>query len=349
MDKQEHAVGLALKTWCSAAALSIMAVAANAQESLIFNVYFPKQAPLYTQVLAPWIDTVEEASGGTLQIEVPEASVGGGREQFPNVVDDVVNISIAPVGLFPPKMRLPNIGQSPFNAATSEAASVATWRTWEEYLNEDKAWGQFKLLATIALSDTTIQTTGEDPITSIEDFAGKKINTSPGTQAVLVDALGATAVPSDGPTRREQLSGGISDGQLMTPDATFVLGFGSLIKTLVKVENGMSRTLFLLFMKQSTFDQLPPEAQAALDAHSGEALSQTGGALQDRMSAGMLKNLTEKNGVKVMTASPELSAEIADRVGFINSDWVAAADAAGFDGAKILEFYRASAAEAGGS
>ncbi|MDA7598921.1 hypothetical protein N8835_02705 [Alphaproteobacteria bacterium] len=44
-------------------------------KELIFNVFIPQRAPLFSKALKPWAEEVEKVSGGSLKLTVPTSSL----------------------------------------------------------------------------------------------------------------------------------------------------------------------------------------------------------------------------------------------------------------------------------
>lgn len=315
-----------------------------AQDSLIFSIYIPPRSGLRSRVLQVWADQVNEAAGGALTVEVPTQSVGALPAQFTNLADGVIDVALIPASFLPPPMRSPNIVDLPFTAESSEAASIAGWRTWEAFLSASPAWADFRLLGLIALSDTTFQCVCDQPLDSLAALQGLKLNSTPGPQSAMLERFGAIPVPAPGPARVEQLSGGVVDGNVMSPNATMILGLNRFIRNAVTVR-GLTKNAFLVMMRQDRFDELSPESQAAIESVSGEALSQAGGRNSDADWERGLAGLREDPNVAVSDAPAEMIAELRSATEFITQGWIERTNAMGLDGQAALDFYIRTAAE----
>jgi TRAP-type C4-dicarboxylate transport system substrate-binding protein len=102
---------------------------------------------------------------------------------------------------------------------------------------------------------------------------------------------------------------------------------------------GMYSSAFGFFMNEDKWNRLPKQDQEAIEKISGEHIARLAGQSWDDADKRGFEAL-KKSGVKIVTASPELQAEVRKRSAPIIEDWVKQASAKGVDAAKILAEFR---------
>ena len=99
------------------------------------------------------------------------------------------------------------------------------------------------------------------------------------------------------------------------------------------------RNVFALFISRDRFEALPEQAQKALTETAGVELARKIGKIMDRIDGSGRKKFEDK-GIAVQEASPEFIDEINAASNFMFDDWMAAAEAAGVDGAAAIEYFK---------
>ena len=115
----------------AAVATAIFAVPATAQEiELKLHHFLGPKAPAHSQMLEPWAQRIEEASGGRVDIEIyPSMSLGGTppeliRKVRDGVVDMVWTLNGYSPGLFPRT----EVFELPQRTSLWRTCSIAIWR-----------------------------------------------------------------------------------------------------------------------------------------------------------------------------------------------------------------------------
>jgi len=306
---------------------------------LIFNVFIPRPAPLYKHALEPWARSVEEASGGTLKINIPAASLAPPKKQFDIVQDGVADISVVTVFFKRKKLTLDLIGSLPLIGATAEGASVAAWETHQKFFADKGQWKEFVPLALFSLGQPAILS-GDGPITSSADLQGFKVLATGKDKITTWRNLGASPVGSDGLKPFEVVSSGVADGVTIPLGTAVNQGLMPATKNVTVVPGGMGgRNVFALFISRDRFEALPEQAQKALTETAGVELARKIGKIMDRIDGSGRKKFEDK-GIAVQEASPEFIDEINAASNFMFDDWMAAAEAAGVDGAAAIEYFK---------
>lgn len=328
----------------AAVALSALSAPAVAETTeLIFNVFIPRPAPLYKNALEPWARAVEEASGGTLKITIPAASLAPPPKQYDLVLDGVADISVAPLTFRRKQASLDMIGYLPLIGATAKGASVAAWETHQKYFADKGQWKDLVLLSVFTLGSPAILS-NTNAIVTQDDLSGFKVLAVGKEKVGTWKNLGAVPVGSSGAKPFEALSSGVADGTTSPLGTAAVQGLLKATKHVTLVPGGMGgRATFGLFISRDRFDALPEEAQKALTETSGAALAAKIGGIMDKIDGSGLKKFQDA-GIEVHEASPEFVASIEAAGAFITDAWKAAAAELGVDADAALAHFKEVAA-----
>lgn len=317
----------------------------TAETTLIHSGWIPRQALEFDTILVNWAKEIEKNTNGRIKINMPAAPLGPTNEHF-----DMVEKGVCDIGLFAMVykrnvVRLPQIVDIPFTAKSSEAASVALWRTHKKFfeaINEAKG---VKILGYYAMPEITLESV-KHPILSLDDLKGMKIGSVPGTNSDIVKALGATPMAAPGIKSFELLSKGTVDGCASAPlFAALALKHGRYVKHITLFPGGLQRIAFALLMRQGAWDDLTPEDKKLFENTLGEKWARQVGKKLDEIEKNVVIKEFSKLGVTFHKADDAFLAAAAERLTFIEKNWLEGAKSRGIDGPAALSYYKKTAAE----
>src|SRR5690606_17066158 len=166
-------------------------VAAQQHTLKLHHLLGPK-SPAHTQMLTPWAERVEKATGGKVKIELyPSMSLGGKPPQLINqvrdgVVDLIWTVNGYTPGLFPRTevMELPNVFKNDPVAANLALYDMFDTQLKEEYTGVEVMFLHVHAGQAIHMRDKEVR--------KPEDLAGTKLRIPTRTGAWVIEALGAT-------------------------------------------------------------------------------------------------------------------------------------------------------------
>jgi TRAP-type C4-dicarboxylate transport system substrate-binding protein len=331
---------LRIASLSAAAALGgcLLVASAQAQTMLRFNNWLPPTHSHLVGVINPWIEQVEEATGGRVQIELTDSSLGAPPRQFDLVAEGIVDVALGIVGYTPGRFKVMHITDLPLISDSGEARSVATWRVYNEHLKPVGEFDDVVLMSVYASTPGSILTR-DDPITDIESYAGMKLRTGGGMMEDINQALGGVNVSAPAGQIYELVSSGVADGALMGGEGYDSFKLEGLINYATVVPGGLYSAGWYIIMNKDAWAKISPEDQEAIMSVSGEQLARLAGAAFDAAEEAGQANW-EKDGVQVTVADEKFMEEVRARAQPLLDGWVAAANAEGVDGEAAFAMYR---------
>jgi len=329
------------------ASLSLGGAAFAADVTLRVHHFLSAEAPMHTEVLAPWKQAVEEQSGGRIEVQLfPSMQLGGKPPQlFDQARDGIVDISWTLLGYTPGRFPIAEVFELPFMSGTAVQTTAALQEFQAKYLGDEMA--QVKPLLLHAPAGYKFHMRN-GPITSLADLKGKKIRAPSRSMTDALNALGATAVGMPVPEVAQALTTGVIDGAQIPWEVVGSLRVEEITNahSEIGIENGgMSTAVMALVMNRAKYDALPDDLKKVIDDNSGAALAALAGEAFDRVEA--------EERQKYLDAGAQINVIPADQLGDwreavqpVVDGWVKAMDGRGLDGQAILDDAQAMLAAA---
>lgn len=268
----------------TALALGLTAGAALSQEvTLRFQHFISPRGSVPQYFMQPWADKVFEESGGRLKIELyPAMQLGGAPPAlFDQIRDGVIDGGWAIPSYTPGRFPESEAFELPFMTSMSaEASSMAAWDYTAQYMQE--RFSEVHLLATHVHGPGVVHNNG-GTVESIADFDGLKLR-GPSRQAnKLLEALGATPVGMPVPAFPEALSKGVVDGGVIPWEIVPPLKVHELVGSHTQIggDRALYNTYFIWAMNHDSYNNLPDDLKAIIDANTGRDTSGWAGRAMD--------------------------------------------------------------------
>jgi len=329
------------RTGAAIAALTVFGAGQAAAETVLkLNNWLPPTHTQLTGIIIPWMAEVEKATEGRVKVQLTDASLGAPPRQYDLAVDGIADVTVGVLGYTPGRFKLAGAAELPFVGETAEELSVALWRTHEKYFAAADEYKDVELLGIYANATGHVMTTAKaGPVTSLENYAGKKFRVGGGLVQEINTALGGVNVAAPANEVYEILSQGVADGTLLPYEAVPSFNLSGVIKHATSVPGGFYSSAWFFVMNKDKFDSLPEANRQAIKEVSGEALARLAGQAQDKIEkeakAGM-----EKAGVTFATADDNFVQGLREKLFAIEAKWVAEADKLGVDGKAALDYMR---------
>ncbi|MFA8440630.1 TRAP transporter substrate-binding protein [Yoonia sp.] len=320
-----------------ALAAGCLSTTAFAQEvTLRLHQFLPAQANVPAHILDVWADKVEADSAGRIKIDrFPAMQLGGTPPQLiDQAIDGVADIVWTVAGYTPGRFPQLEVFELPFISADAEATSRAFWELAEARMM-DTDFADFKPLGLWVHGPGVIHT--NRPITDVADLRGLKLRAPSRTTTTMFTQLGATSVGMPVPAVPESLSRGVIDGAVIPWEVVPALKVQELVTYHTEFPGDAIYTLAFIFaMNQDSYDALPADLQAVIDANSGLEFSAFAGRTQQNDDAPG-RALAQEQGNTIITLTDTQAAAWRAASQPTIDAWIAEADAAGIDGTGLYE------------
>ena len=322
-------LGLAL------AATMTMATSASAQDVEIrYSNWLPNGYFLFDKVIKPWMGEVEKVTEGRVVFKLRPKPVGTVLASYDTIADGLADASaIVPaytVGRF-----IPNDGiELPWLGDDMHKRSVALWNAYENFLAPAGVFKEIKVIAMFPTNTAHLATTGA-AISKIEDLKGLKLRSPTQSTTHAMELLGIVPVQKPISEVYELASGGIIDGVATNADSVVGFKLQDVMKHMVFLEGGLAATTTMVGMNKDAWNRISEKDRQAIDAISGRAFGERVAAANYQNQVWALGEM-EKNGIKVVKASPELMQQIRDVTAPVRAAWIEQAKAAGFMNAEAM-------------
>ncbi|RDE08684.1 TRAP transporter substrate-binding protein [Pelagibacterium lacus] len=313
------------------ASVLVMGAAVGQDVTLRVHQFLPAQAPIPAQAIAPWAETIEEQSGGRIAVELyPAMQLGGAPDSlFSQAQDGVVDVIWTVLGYTPGRFPKSEVFELPFLVTNGEDSSVAFY----DYVMENAA-DEFASVHVIAL-----HTHGpglfhsKRPITSLEDLQGMKVRGGSRIISDMLAQLGAEPVGMPVPETAEALSRGVIDASTSPWEVTPSLRIAELVSHHIGFsgEQGLYSQTFAFVMNRGTYQGLPEDLRAVIDANSGVEVSRLFGQAMDAGDEVGLR-IAQEAGNAIVTLDEAETARWKEAALVTVEDWKADMAAIGIDG-----------------
>ena len=175
-------------------------------------------------------------------------------------------------------------------------------------------------------------------IKSLDDFKGLKLR-GPSRQAnALLETLGATPVGMPVPAFPEALSKGIVDGGVIPYEIAPALKVQELTNSATEVggDRALYNTFFIWGMNKDTYNKLPDDLKAVIDANSGLETSGLAGAAMDQGDV-IGKEVYGKAGNEIYVMDEAMRDQIKVIGAAQTKAWIEEVTAKGLDGQAMVD------------
>lgn len=319
-------------------ALGLTSGAALSQEvTLRFQHFISPKGSVPNHFMVPWAEKIEKESDGRIKIEIYPAMQLGGKPPalFDQIRDGVIDGGWAIPSYTPGRFPESEAFELPFMTSMSgENSSKAAWDFTAKYMSE--RFSDVHLLAVHVHGPGVIHKKG-DPISSVADFNGLKLR-GPSRQAnKLLESVGATPVGMPVPAFPEALSKGIVDGGVIPWEIVPPLKVHELADSHTQVggDRALYNTYFIWAMNNDTYNGLPDDLKAIIDANSGLEASAWAGRAMDIGDDSGEKVVMDRGNV-VVTMDDAVVGELRSIGEKLTAEWIAEVTEKGLDGAAMV-------------
>jgi TRAP-type transport system periplasmic protein len=330
------------------AVAAFTSVAAAQETTLRLHQMLPPQATIPAEALRPWAAKVMEESGGRLKIEQYDAMQLGGTppQLVDQVTDGVVDMIWTVIGYTPGRYPSTEAFELPFMVTTGEATSKAFHEYCEKYCMDEFAG--VKVIAFHTHGPGLIHS--KNPVDTLESMQGVKIRGGSRVINQMLEALGSTPIGMPVPAVSEALSKGVIDATTIPWEVTPSLRVPELVKnhTGFTGDEGLYTQTFVFAMNQASYDALPDEMKAVIDANSGIETAAMFGRVMDSGDEAGLK-IAQDLGNNIITLDEAETQRWKDTAAPLIDAWIEEMNGRGMDADAMVDDARAMIAKHLGS
>ena len=338
------------RSWLKGAAFGIAALMTSTVPAMAdtvtlnYNQWFPSGHWSQAKGLYVWFDKIKEVTEGRVEVQASAKPLAPPNRNYQAVVDGVADIAWGPHGYTPGVFPLTEMVELPFITEDAGVSSKAYWRLWKEHFEPT---GMQSDVVTVAMHVTAGGNISmrEEAITDIEGLKGAKLRVPTPVVGRVLQEVGATPVSGSLGELREMLSRGIVDGTVISDELVTGFKIADDVNAVTHVPGGIFSNSAFVIVNKDKWSQISEADQAAIMAISGEALSETMGALWQEFDLLARDAFKERLGDSYVTASDSFMGELADAFAGEQDKWKVVAADAGVDAEAAIAFYDAQVAE----
>lgn len=257
------------KLCLSLAAVTTLTAAgfASAQTDLRLASWVPDSHPLSTGGFEPWMESITEATNGSITFTLyPAQQLGASGDHHDMARDGISDISYTNFSYTPGRFPIAGAAEIPFIVSDPVAASGVYHDWYQEHGTHEVAGAKVCMLF---LQPTGALHMSGGRVVLPEDLAGKSMRPPNGNVGNLFSSLGASNVQVSAPESREAIARGVADGIGFPWDSLNTFGINAAVDYHLDVP--LYVNVFGLIMNQRSYDNLSADDQAVMDEHcSGE-------------------------------------------------------------------------------
>jgi TRAP-type C4-dicarboxylate transport system substrate-binding protein len=329
------------------AALAGLSLGAAAQTiNLKLHHFLGPKSPAHAQMLVPWSERVEKASGGKVKIEVfPSMALGGKPPQLINqardgVVDLIWTVNGYTANLFPRS----EVFELPFVHTNSAVATNLAMRAmYDKYLKAEYT-GVHPLFLHVHAGQAIHMVDKE--VRKPDDLKGLKMRIPTRTGAWIIEALGAAPVGMPVPDLPQALSKKVVDGAFIPWEIIPPLKIQDVTDYQIEGprRTRFGTTTFQVSMNQKRWDSLPADAKKAFESQSGEAWWREVGEIWTKSEDFGIGLATKAGNKHIVLTEAELAA-FRQKLEPVVQRWIDEVKGQGIDGVALVTAARANIAK----
>ncbi|MEE8333653.1 MAG: TRAP transporter substrate-binding protein [Alphaproteobacteria bacterium] len=321
-----------------AGGVCLSAVNAPAQAKDIKAAFFasPKH-PIWSKLMVPWGKAIEAENVGLKVIGFPGSQIGGRPPgAFKRVMNGIADLEFVMQGYTSTVFPRTLLVEIPLQWGSPTDATKAIWRIFDKHLA--KEYKRVKVLA-MWVTDTPAVMTNKI-VRTPDDLKGLKLRTPSRNQAAIIKGFGAIPVGMPMPQTYGAIEKGVVDGAIVGISVVNSFKLAEVVKNYI-VDLPMGYSPQMIAMNRKVYDGLSAKQRAAIDKHSGLALSLKGAKLYERARMGGIKTVNKRKDTRVTTLTAAEKAAWKARLETIVAKWIKTFEKKGLPYREMLNDYLA--------
>jgi TRAP-type C4-dicarboxylate transport system substrate-binding protein len=296
----------------------------------------------WTGVFAPWVKMVEERTGGKVKI-VPyfAETLAKGSEIYNAVSQGLADMGEVSTSHSPGRFRLTDFFSIPgLQIKDNIAASRLHWDLIQKVPEFAAQYADTKPITAFAYGGNANVVMSKQPVHTLEDLKGKKINVYGGSIGVdTAKALGFTPMHMNIPDVYLSVEKGVLDGVISSVSLIKSRKFGEIMKHYT-FGPSLGGAPFLIIMNKGTWKKLPPDVQKVFDELGGMAGAERFGKFMDKDDKDGIAEGKQKYGCEFYTLPADELTRWRKRLRPVQQAWVDDMEKKGLAAKKVVAEYR---------
>ncbi len=333
MIKGLLAAGLALALGLPLAARAVEPI------TLKFSFPGPPASTNLTGGLAPWAKDVENASDGTLKIQIfTGGTIANIRNTYDRLLNNVIDIGYSTPASYGGVFKGTSVVDLPFLVHDIVPGAVALWNLYADGTLAEE-YSKVHPVALYLYPGSGLQT--KTPIHTMADLHGLKIGVQGITNARLMERLGGTPLTLTTTENYQALQRGLVDGVQM--GWTGFVQFKLQEVTSYHLDVSFGTPAGFTLMSKASYDRLPAKAKAAIDKYSGEPFSRRMGVALSKTAAFQKAYVAKLPGHHMVDLDSKEEARWEMAAAPVVQEWIKTTP----NGANVLAAFKAELKKAG--
>jgi TRAP-type transport system periplasmic protein len=245
-----------------AAAATMMTTAAQAETTLRFAHWNQESHPLVRTGFTEWMKSITEASGGAITFEVyPAQQLGAAKDHYDMARDGIADVTWVNPGYQPGRFPIISAAELPLTFSNADEGTKALSDWYAPYAEAEMS--EVKFCLAHVNQPSTVHSKVE--LRAPSQLSGMKIRPSNAIIASYFRGAGAVNVTVAAPETRDALEKGTADAITFPVGQLVPYGLAELVTYHVDIP--LYTQSAVLVMNRATYDSMPPEEKAVIDAH----------------------------------------------------------------------------------
>ncbi|MCO6188557.1 TRAP transporter substrate-binding protein [Rhizobium sp. L1K21] len=244
-----------------ATAALLASATANATD-LRLSTWVPPQHPLQTTGLEPWIKSMNEASGGKINVTIfPAQQLGSAIDHYDMAANGIADITYVNPGYQPGRFPVIALGEQPFMATNAVGGTKAFDKWYRAYA--EKEMSDVHVCMAFLHDTGTIHST--KPVQVPADMKGMNVRPGNATMGRFVSLLGGSSVQVSAPEAREVLARGAADAITFPWGSIYLFGINEVTKH--HIDMPLYTTTFVMAVNKAAYEGMPDDERKVFDDH----------------------------------------------------------------------------------
>ncbi len=302
--------------------------------NLRFSSPFPIMQTITGKIIQPWIEEINKASNGKVNIKLyPAGALGKAPDQFDLAEKGLADFSYHLADYTPGRFPLTSVFSLPFMVPSGEKVSEAMWKIFQQEAKYQEEYSKVKVLALFGHPGGNFYTVNT-PINTMADFKGLKIRTANPSISKAFSLWGAVPIAQPITETYQSMQLGVLDGTVLPYEGMVVFKLNELAK--YATMGNLYTMPMMIVMNKKSWDKLPEDVKALIDNTTGLKMSMAAGKSFDDMEI-PFRGICLKKGMKEINLDPSEYQKMVDSTLPLREEWTKEMEERGLPGKAIFK------------